>query len=443
MKEIEKKLPDFFNKQIDILINNYLDVTIFTSDELKEIEKEFSRAKEPNSRELQLVLDDFSALAQNDPALIGRSDKREGLFYPGIKARFFHEVAHSLYKNNKFLLARAISESIKQITGIEIHPGATIGRRLTIDHGMGIVIGETTEIGDDVVLFHGVTIGGTGKEVGKRHPTIGNNVFIGSHSVLLGSINVGDNVKIGANSTILRDVPPNSTYTGTLATIRKYNNEKINYKEYWENYYKEHSLPFKQSNFAEFILPYLKPHKKMIEFGCGNGRDAVFFAENKAKVNIIAVDQAANEIGFLNKNFKTGNLNFIADDFTNLKIKDNFDYIYSRFTLHSITEEQENNVLKWVDKHLNKDGLFFIEARSIKDDKFKEGEQISKNENITDNHYRRYMNMDSFIKKIEEYGFKVEYSIEDIGLAIHGKENPVVARLIIKKELRCQKEKIL
>ncbi|MDR3289761.1 MAG: methyltransferase domain-containing protein [Rickettsiales bacterium] len=431
MKKIDKLLPTFFEKQVGILIENYLDNSVFNDDEINEIKIAFNRASQENSQELELVRGDILSLIKNDPALSGKDDKREVLFYPGVKARFFHQVAHNFYKQEKYLQARAISESAKSITNIEIHPGAIIGERLTIDHGMGIVIGETAEIGNDVVLFHGVTIGGTGKQVGKRHPTIGNDVFIGSHSVLLGSINVGDNAKIGANSTILRDVPAQSTFCGTLARIKKYNNVKLNFKEYWENYYKEHQLPFKQSSFAEFILNYLEPHKKMIELGCGNGRDAVFFAERE-NVDVLAIDQAENEVDFLNKNFKKGNLRFVTDDFTKLSIKDKFDYVYSRFTLHSITEEQENNVLKWVNEYLNTNGLFFIEVRSINDDMYNKGKKISRNENITD-HYRRYMNIDVFTEKVKGYGLKVVYSVESNGLAVHNDDDPVIIRLIVKK----------
>ena len=126
-------------------------------------------------------------------------------------------MAHFLYNKKIFLLARIISQLARFFTGIEIHPGATIGKGLFIDHGMGVVIGETTEIGDDVTLYHGVTLGGTGKDKGKRHPTVGNKVVIGAGAKVLGPINIGDNSKIGSNSVVLKDVPSGATAVGIPA----------------------------------------------------------------------------------------------------------------------------------------------------------------------------------------------------------------------------------
>lgn len=134
--------------------------------------------------------------------------------YPGYKAIIIHRIAHFFYIKGLYFLARFVSQTNRFFTGIEIHPGATIGKRLVIDHGMGVVIGETTKIGDDCTIYHGVTLGGTGKKCIKRHPTIGNNVFIGSGSKILGNILIGDNVKIGANSVVLRDVEEGSTVVG-------------------------------------------------------------------------------------------------------------------------------------------------------------------------------------------------------------------------------------
>ena len=151
-------------------------------------------------------------IQQKDPA--ARNIFEVILLYPGFHALFFHRIAHFFYNIKLFFLARLISQLTRFFTGIEIHPGATIGKRLMIDHGMGIVIGETAVIGDDCVIYHQVTLGGTGKEKLKRHPTIGNNVLIGAGAKLLGPINIGDNVKIGAGSVVLKSVEKNSTVVG-------------------------------------------------------------------------------------------------------------------------------------------------------------------------------------------------------------------------------------
>ena len=146
--------------------------------------------------------------------------KYEALLTPGFRAQLYYKVSHYFYKKKRFFLARFICEFAKRRTGIEIHPGAKIGRRLFIDHGIGVVIGETTTILDDVIIFHGVTLGGTGKENGKRHPTIMNNVVIGAGAFVLGNIVIGNNVKIGANSVVLKDVLPNSTVVGIPANYK-------------------------------------------------------------------------------------------------------------------------------------------------------------------------------------------------------------------------------
>jgi serine O-acetyltransferase len=134
--------------------------------------------------------------------------------YPGFHAVLLHRVAHRLYRWRLTLAARFVSQIARFLTGIEIHPGARIGRRFFIDHGMGVVIGETTEIGDDVLLYQGVTLGGTGKEKGKRHPTIGNHVVVGTGAKVLGNIQIGDHVKVGAGSVVVKSVPPHSTVVG-------------------------------------------------------------------------------------------------------------------------------------------------------------------------------------------------------------------------------------
>jgi len=169
----------------------------------------------------------IAAYQARDPA--ARSGLEIFLLYPGIKAVSSHRRAHWCYQHNLKFLARAISQHSRRRTGIEIHPGATIGRRLVIDHGMGIVIGETAEIGDDCLIYHGVTLGGTGKDVGKRHPTIGNNVLIGTGAKVLGPIKVGDNSRIAANSVVLKEIPEDSTAVGIPARVVRIAGQKVNY----------------------------------------------------------------------------------------------------------------------------------------------------------------------------------------------------------------------
>ena len=169
----------------------------------------------------------IAAYQARDPA--ARSWLEILLLYPGIKAVHSHRLAHWCYQHNLKFLARAISQRSRRRTGIEIHPGATIGRRLVIDHGMGIVIGETAEIGDDFLIYHGVTLGGTGKDVGKRHPTIGNNVLIGTGAKVLGPIKVGDNSRIAANSVVLREIPEDSTAVGIPARVVRIAGQKVNF----------------------------------------------------------------------------------------------------------------------------------------------------------------------------------------------------------------------
>ena len=167
------------------------------------------------------VREDIQTVLKKDPA--ARNSLEVLLCYPGIWALIWHKPAHFLYKHNIKLLARMISQLTRFFTGIEIHPGATIGRRCFIDHGMAVVIGETTEIGDDVTLYQGVTLGGTGKDTGKRHPTIGNRVIVSSGARVLGPFSVGDDVKIGAGSIVLNEIPPGCTVVGIPGKIvRRY-----------------------------------------------------------------------------------------------------------------------------------------------------------------------------------------------------------------------------
>ena len=162
----------------------------------------------------------LAAYQARDPA--ARSKLEIFLLYPGVHAILFHRVSHWLYRHRLFFLAR-------HITGIEIHPGARIGRRFVIDHGMGIVIGETTEIGDDVLLYHGVTLGGTGKDQGKRHPTIGNGVMIACGAKVLGPFKVGDGARIASNAVVLSEIPAEATAVGVPARVVRIAGEKMNY----------------------------------------------------------------------------------------------------------------------------------------------------------------------------------------------------------------------
>ncbi len=169
----------------------------------------------------------IAAYKARDPA--ARSTLELLLLYPGLKATRSHRKAHWLYNHNMKFLARMISQASRRRTGIEIHPGAKIGRRLVIDHGMGIVIGETAEIGNDCLLYQGVTLGGTGKDAGKRHPTIGDNVLIGSGAKVLGPFMVGSNSRVAANAVVLKEIPPNSTAVGAPARVVKKEGEKVNF----------------------------------------------------------------------------------------------------------------------------------------------------------------------------------------------------------------------
>lgn len=169
----------------------------------------------------------LGAYQKRDPA--ARSKLEIFLLYPGVHAVIFHRVSHWLYCHHLPFLARLNSQLARHITGIEIHPGAKIGRRLVIDHGMGIVIGETAEIGDDCLLYHGVTLGGTGKDHGKRHPTLGNNVMVSAGAKVLGPFKVGDNSRIAANAVVLSEIPPEATAVGVPARVVRIAGEKVDF----------------------------------------------------------------------------------------------------------------------------------------------------------------------------------------------------------------------
>ena len=171
----------------------------------------------------------LSAYQKRDPA--ARSKLEVFLLYPGVHAIIYHRIAHWLYCHRRYFLARWVSQHARRKTGIEIHPGATIGRRLVIDHGMGIVIGETAEIGDDCLLYQCVTLGGTGKDKGKRHPTIGNNVMIGSGAKVLGPFTVHDNARIASNAVVLSEVPADSTAVGVPAQIVRVRGKEVHFAD--------------------------------------------------------------------------------------------------------------------------------------------------------------------------------------------------------------------
>ncbi len=173
---------------------------------------------------IKYIKEEMQIIKERDPAI---KTPFEVFLYPSFKAIIRYRIAHKLYKNHHYLLARWYSQRTVRKTGIEIHPGATIGKGLFIDHGHGVVIGETAVIGDNVTLYQGVTLGGTGKEQGKRHPTVGNNVMISAGAKVLGSFTIGENSKIGAGSVVLAEVPPNSTVVGVPGRVVKRDNVKI------------------------------------------------------------------------------------------------------------------------------------------------------------------------------------------------------------------------
>ena len=165
------------------------------------------------------------AIVERDPAVHSRAEAL--LLYPGLHALLVHRVAHALYLHQHFFAARTVSQLSRFLTGTEIHPGAAIGRGLFIDHGAGVVIGETAAVGDNCTIYQGATLGGTGKETGKRHPTLGNNVMVGAGAKLLGNFTIGDNVKIAAGAVVLRDVPPDCTAVGIPARVVRCGGERM------------------------------------------------------------------------------------------------------------------------------------------------------------------------------------------------------------------------
>lgn len=174
---------------------------------------------------IKTIKEDINAIFERDPA--AKNIVEVLLCYPGFHAISLHRISHALYKRNWVILPRLISNIGRFLTGIEIHPGATIGRKVFIDHGTGVVIGETAEVGDNVTIYQGATLGGTGKDKGKRHPTIGKNVVISCGAKVLGPFKVGDNSKIGSGSVVLKEVPPNCTVVGVPGRIVKKENVRL------------------------------------------------------------------------------------------------------------------------------------------------------------------------------------------------------------------------
>jgi serine O-acetyltransferase len=204
MDRIKKRSPEF---------------EILTKRQKKEIAKTVRKVKGAVSSVVDTVKTDVKATKERDPA--ARSTVEVLLLYPGVHAIAAHRLAHKLHTDGHTFSARAISQAARFATGIEIHPGATIGRGLMIDHGMGVVIGETAEIGDNCTIYQGVTLGGTGKDLGKRHPTLGNNVMVGAGAKVLGPMTIGDNSKVAANAVVLSEIPENSTAVGIPAKVVK------------------------------------------------------------------------------------------------------------------------------------------------------------------------------------------------------------------------------
>lgn len=191
-------------------------------DRIRAFERKIAYAIDGAEREIRETV---QTVKDRDPA--ARSTVEILLLYSGVHAIMAHRVAHKLYRNEHYFSARAVSQLARHYTGIEIHPAASIGKRFFIDHGMGVVIGETAEIGDDCTLYQGVTLGGTGKDVGKRHPTLGNNVMVGAGAKVLGPVNIGSNAKIAANAVVLHPVPENSTAVGIPAKVVKRDGKRV------------------------------------------------------------------------------------------------------------------------------------------------------------------------------------------------------------------------
>ena len=191
----------------------------------EQIKEKANKLKQTVQNGINTVKDDVKAVRERDPA--ARSDAEVLLLYPGVHALLAHRAAHNLYHKKKYFAARALSQAARFFTGVEIHPAAKIGKGLVIDHGMGVVIGETAEIGDGCTIYQGVTLGGTGKDVGKRHPTLGNGVMVGAGAKVLGPVTIGNHVKIAAGAVVLRELPENSTAVGIPAKVVRREGQKV------------------------------------------------------------------------------------------------------------------------------------------------------------------------------------------------------------------------
>lgn len=195
---------------------------------------------------------EIKTFLDKDPA--ARNGLEIMLLYQGFHAIINHRIAHWFYRHKLYFIARCISQCSRHFTGIEIHPGAKIGEEFFIDHGMGVVVGETTEIGNNVLLYQGVTLGGTGHEKGKRHPTVGNNVVIGAAAVVLGAIEIGENARIGAGSVVVKDVPPNTTVVGVPGRVVVAEGRKVDMMEALEHGH----LPDPESQAIKCLLDRIK-----------------------------------------------------------------------------------------------------------------------------------------------------------------------------------------
>lgn len=215
-----------YNYNVEVFVNLHTITEKYTMDHIELIEFE----KKPGIKDslgamLDEIREDVEAFRQRDPA--ARSNVEIVLLYSGFHAILAYRVAHKLYLSGHVFSARALSQIARFFTGIEIHPGATIGKRLVIDHGMGVVIGETTEIGNDCTIYQGVTLGGTGKDLGKRHPTLGDGVLVGAGAKVLGPIMIEDNSKVAANAVVLKNISKNSTAVGIPARVVRQEGRRI------------------------------------------------------------------------------------------------------------------------------------------------------------------------------------------------------------------------
>lgn len=234
----------------------------------------------------QDINEQIETIMSRDPA--AKSRLEVVLCYPGFWAVLLHRLAHFLYRKELFLLARMISQLNRSITHIEIHPGAKIGRRFFVDHGSGVVIGETTEIGDDVTIYQGVTLGGTGKEKGKRHPTIGSNVVISAGAKILGAITIGDNVKIGAGSVVLKNVPAGCTVVGVPGRIVANNGTRVKGNEVDLEH---HVLPDPVSETLQMLkerIAFLERKINNLEKELGHDKSVQYLDEEKRNPGYLA-----------------------------------------------------------------------------------------------------------------------------------------------------------